>query len=434
MPDASIAIPVYSLHSVCFALFLINAGKQRYPKSWTLAIYMLGSVALTFFYWPKWDEWAIPRFFSYFLMYFVLSWAALAESRTRKLLLFTMMVLTTVVSDMVSAWVSSIALGTSISAASGEQWVLIRTVGMVSYPSNFTALSALVLARLNRLERSVSVRIGLLSVILALSQNLLLGFGVSSQPNAQELLGYAVFCEITAALNQYYVYKSIHTSVAAKASQMELEQLKQQRKLDGQYYQLAHESAEAVSRFRHDFRNQLQVAYAIAGEHPEQAAKLLGDMETQLDSIQKVHYCADPIVNAILTVKASQAQEQGIAFSARITVTDWPMEEVERSSLFSNLLDNAIEGCQRSQAAAPFISVEAAERQGFCFVRISNSCGTDVQMEGTSKAEKGEHGLGLRILQAIAQRYQGSVQVQAKDGIFTTEVVLEAQPVHTGVS
>ena len=419
---------VYLLQAVGYSLYLIQTGRLRYPR-WVV---FLGSMFLQTLIMslclPYYNQLVLLRPLIYYSVHFLTLWSASTETFRRKVGYFIILFLSSILADILSGALGIYGMGrpTAEMLSAGESTGRIITCSM--YPINFTAITSICLAYYQSMERSLRRKMTFLLVLLAASQNLLLiGIGRFNLEQAGEsIIWYVLVCGAVSILSQYYVYQTIQSSVQAVQSQMELEQLKLQRDLDYRYYRLAQESAAELSTFRHDFKNQLQVAYALAEEEPGKAVKLLGELEERLGAIRPLQYCANPIVNAILTVKAAQAEEQGIAFTAQAAVDGWKLEEIDLSSLFSNLLDNAIEGCQRSGSAHPSIEVKASVRQGFYLVRVTNTCGPDVRIHGTSKEDKQGHGLGLSILQEIARKYGGEFRTRTENGVFLAEIVMEA--------
>ena len=66
-------------------------------------------------------------------------------------------------------------------------------------------------------------------------------------------------------------------------------------------------------------------------------------------------------------------------------------------------------------------------------IKVENSYGKEpVQKEGrlqTAKTEKDFHGWGLKSVQTVAERYDGTVSTAYQDGIFKAVVTLSFQPV-----
>ena len=84
-------------------------------------------------------------------------------------------------------------------------------------------------------------------------------------------------------------------------------------------------------------------------ENPE--VKLYSEqLEEVYQEMKPVIYCSNPIVNAVLVNKAHQCEEKHIKFTIDMMGFETKkMKEIDLVALLSNLLDNAIEECERIQ-------------------------------------------------------------------------------------
>ena len=98
-------------------------------------------------------------------------------------------------------------------------------------------------------------------------------------------------------------------------------------------------------------------------------------------------------------------------------------------SLLGNALDNAIEAA--GQVADPerrCIHLRAARQGNMVSVFVENLYDGSVTFENglpqTSKADKRYHGFGMKSIRMIVEKYQGALDVQARDGAFVLSILL----------
>ncbi len=148
-----------------------------------------------------------------------------------------------------------------------------------------------------------------------------------------------------------------------------------------------------------------------------------------------LRYCANPIVNTLAAMKASQCEQKGIAVVLDLQLPrDLPLSDVELCCLFSNLFDNAIHACESLPEGERFVQVKAAMAHGFLWVSMRNSCpdrSRAVPSRSRVSFTKGEensalpqHGWGLSILESLANRYAGTFSTASDEGVFDTELAL----------
>jgi len=97
---------------------------------------------------------------------------------------------------------------------------------------------------------------------------------------------------------------------------------------------------------------------------------------------------------------------------------------VEVSAIFGNALDNAIEGVSKlPDPSQRLIRLSVARQKGFLRIKVENRCVDRLAVEGelprTTKADSSQHGYGLKSIRATAEKYGGTVTVQAEGGWFT---------------
>ncbi|MGM9630523.1 sensor histidine kinase [Butyricicoccus sp.] len=315
----------------------------------------------------------------------------------------------------------------------GDVWESssVYHIGQSLFPIVFMTGTTLFAVYWNDIDRFIRRKIIFLSLFFSLSQCVLMfGMWAMNQDAMEEnWRPYVLVCAAVAVLADFLIYDTFTAAVAAQKKEMELEQLRQQQETQYQYYQLVQANAQEMSKFRHDFKNQLQVVYSLLDTNKEETIHMLDEMNRRISSTHPVMYCAAPVVNSVITVKAAAARERGIAFEAAVDLDDWDIAEIDQSNLFSNLLDNALEGCLPGQPNQ-FISLKAGEKKGVYAIKVQNSCDPSKilkpgQMPDTAKTDKTHHGFGLKILQSIAEKYHGELKLHCENDMFTAEVFLE---------
>lgn len=99
------------------------------------------------------------------------------------------------------------------------------------------------------------------------------------------------------------------------------------------------------------------------------------------------------------------------------------MKDVDIYTLFGNAMDNAIEAVTKiKELEKRVIGLKIVRNQGFLCIHLQN-CTIDApkMVDGepvTSKADKENHGFGIRSMRQITERYGGIFSVKVEDGIF----------------
>ena len=101
------------------------------------------------------------------------------------------------------------------------------------------------------------------------------------------------------------------------------------------------------------------------------------------------------------------------------------MTDVELCSVLSNLLDNAVESCEKLPVDNRFMRVYIHKFKGQFYLSVQNSAGEVKRRNGIFCSDKqGCHGFGLFRIDRIAKKYGGYVNRQYEEGVFATELMI----------
>ena len=107
------------------------------------------------------------------------------------------------------------------------------------------------------------------------------------------------------------------------------------------------------------------------------------------------------------------------------------LPSVDLCAVVANALDNAIHASEEVEEGKRFVSVKTHLTGGFFVLNVRNACKPD---GGAAKGEASwrrgaglsEHGLGVSIMENVAKRHDGSFDIDQKDDVCTTSVVMRA--------
>lgn len=180
--------------------------------------------------------------------------------------------------------------------------------------------------------------------------------------------------------------------------------------------------------WRHDYHNHMQTLKAyLAMNHIEEIGKYLDHLEEDLDSIDIAIRTGNTSVNAILSSKISIAKKNLINVSCKATVPqDLKISDVHLCAVIGNLLDNAIEACEKVPEQNRFIRVYIGIFKQQLYISVTNATESTrrKKLSELITSKKGEHGLGLRRVDKIVAQYDGYVNRKNEPGVFATEIML----------
>lgn len=205
----------------------------------------------------------------------------------------------------------------------------------------------------------------------------------------------------------------------------------QQAKIQFQYYEREEERYEASRKIIHDIRNHVQAMEELylrnaAGE----AAAYAGNIHQMLNRFGQIYYTSNRLLNIILNDKQRIMHTQGIRADFRIGEVNLEfMQDVDITTIFANLLDNAIEAAAKSSNS--YVRLRVNPVHDFISICMENSCDKEPVKGRTGyRSQKAGHkGIGMKNIQQVVSCYHGDLQCDWNNGIFETRIMLLVQKI-----
>lgn len=121
----------------------------------------------------------------------------------------------------------------------------------------------------------------------------------------------------------------------------------------------------------------------------------------------------------------------GIAMDVSVNLPEKiDIEILDLCSIFCNLLDNALEACQKVHGnCQPYISLSAGIHAGYLFIAQANSMEGQLRRENgrilTGKANPDLHGKGLELITLLCEKYDGRVEIKEQKEKFSILVTVK---------
>ena len=218
-------------------------------------------------------------------------------------------------------------------------------------------------------------------------------------------------------------------SVAERESQIQALEL--QTRYAAEHADRLRRSLDETRALRHEERHHVQALLALCREGDiTRVESYLARLGRQLDDVP-VRYTDHALIDALVSSGAARAKKLGVDFHAAVVApAQLAMEDTDLAVLLSNLIDNALEAlaCVPAEKERRMqLRVEAFEQAGL-FVGCSNTfTGRLLRDEHggllTTK-ERAGHGLGLRAMRRVAEKYGGELAVTQEGQCFHVRTYL----------
>jgi len=191
-------------------------------------------------------------------------------------------------------------------------------------------------------------------------------------------------------------------------------------------YQKIHAYQQSYAKQWHDFKHHLAALKGLVSM--EKYSKIPSYIDSLLTTAYKetalCHSGCD-IIDAIINYKAAEAAEHGIKFSFGVKLHVVPnISPVDICGALANQIDNALDAClQMPVSTSCEINIVIKQVENFMFFRVENTVDHDpfddnADLTSTKKDDSGLHGLGLRNIRDITEKYNGTLRNEYRDGYF----------------
>lgn len=192
------------------------------------------------------------------------------------------------------------------------------------------------------------------------------------------------------------------------------------------YYEMLLTQHDNQSILIHDIKKHLQsIALLNDQRDHEKISAYIKQLLLSSDLKESTRVCDHALLNAILCRYKKQCLSLQISFLTDIrSGTVNFMADNDVTSLFCNLLDNAVEACTGIPGASIEMTVQKKENTPFVVITMINSCRSNPfseqpsfqrRMPFTSKPDKRKHGFGIKSIRKAVGKYNGDIKMYYKD-------------------
>lgn len=199
-------------------------------------------------------------------------------------------------------------------------------------------------------------------------------------------------------------------------------------------YQMMEEQYRQSERLRHDLKNHVLALSGLwEGREWEKLGNYLKSMENSAELGAYEEATGSRAVDGLLYQKRKMAEEKQVSWESSVKIPkSCDINEFDLCVLFGNLLDNAVEACEKSEHgkkrrdSKPFIRVHAGAVKKCLLMEVANSTAAEERSESgyTEKNSLPEYGIGLLNVEDVVRRYNGAMNIEINSGIFVVSILL----------
>ncbi|MDY7833168.1 ATP-binding protein [Clostridioides difficile] len=188
-------------------------------------------------------------------------------------------------------------------------------------------------------------------------------------------------------------------------------------KLDMQYahYLSIQESHMRVKKLYHDINNHIYCIDNLRNNSKE-INEYVNNLKDEIKTFKYIYNTGNMILDIIINEKSEVCLKKGIKFTCSINFSKVNfVKPIDVSSIFSNILDNAIEACDKivDENINKYIRIKGTITRSFFVLKCENSKLNQLTFNKnillTNKMDKFVHGIGIQSIKSSLQKYNGEL-------------------------
>ena len=169
-----------------------------------------------------------------------------------------------------------------------------------------------------------------------------------------------------------------------------------------------------------EMQQDADAAKALAAEIVETYKGKLTDADSNINT-------NNTLIDAIINTKYREMEEQGILLVMKFNeMADLWMDDEDVVVILSNLLNNAIEACEKCEEKT--VKMKLMKESDDIIISVRNTYNGEIVMKGdeiqTSKSDKAEHGLGIKNVIEAVEKYGGSYSINHDEKEFAFSICI----------
>lgn len=223
----------------------------------------------------------------------------------------------------------------------------------------------------------------------------------------------------------FYIYEKLQKNYETLSEKQMLEQV-----VEAQHNELeiVKSSHDKVDYLRHDFKNHLIImGQLVADSKYSELSDYISKSVKSITEPKQFINTGFSEIDSIINYKLQEIGDLGTKMKYSISIPEkLKIDGFDIVVVLGNLLNNAIEALEKTKDKTLFIDVTF--EKNILFIHIENSFDGIVKKNNkdfiTTKTSKSGHGIGLKSVNNILEKYNGDIIFSYDNNIFKTDAML----------
>ena len=236
-----------------------------------------------------------------------------------------------------------------------------------------------------------------------------------------------------------YLYNLLLHSIS---QQYEMEMLKTQLQAYANQLNVVLRGEEKIKALRHDIKHHLSELMLLANKHDvAEIQKYIDEMNSFLKNPNEIVSSGNLEIDSVLNFMLQKAEKELKTVDIKVMLPEKVRHSFDINVMLGNLLENAIKAAGKTENK--YLSVHIKLKRGILKVKIENSFESSCILRKeqnrkdtilkTTKPFTEQHGIGLKNVKKIVEKYNGTMAVTAQEGIFCVNLLLYMARMENGL-
>ena len=236
-----------------------------------------------------------------------------------------------------------------------------------------------------------------------------------------------------------YLYNLLLHSIS---QQYEMEMLKTQLQAYANQLNVVLRGEEKIKALRHDIKHHLNELMLLANKHDvAEIQKYIDEMNSFLKNPNEIVASGNLEIDSVLNFMLQKAEKELKTVDIKVMLPEKVRHSFDINVMLGNLLENAIDAAGKTENK--YLSVHIKLKRGILKVKIENSFESSYILRKeqnrkdailkTTKPFTEQHGIGLKNVKKIVEKYNGTMAVTAQEGIFCVNLLLYMARMENGL-
>lgn len=187
-----------------------------------------------------------------------------------------------------------------------------------------------------------------------------------------------------------------------------------------------------IKKIRHDLKNHMLALRALFAKNDcKSGIEYIDNLQSFANMNSEMIDTGNIVLDTILTTKQEVARSKDISAILNIQLPEkLNIDATDLCVLFGNILDNAIEACERASGKKS-IEISVIYEKSMFMCKVVNTAPDEKNpFLITTKKNKNEHGIGLSSVRSILDKYESTLNIERTSDKFCLSFIIFTQSVN----